>query len=237
MVVRSPGIRRTLGVARFPRYDVNLLSQARVSRSCPADKKQIMELCRQDLPCIERETTQRQGASARPGRPTRVARVGVKRNMNGLFLDCLPYLHSSVGRRSAPRTAQYRRSGIRICFRKESLQAMIRADQPEAERFSISIPNTRLIRCAWISDFRRFPKVRLFRGFSALNHLSQVAASGRLHAFGAPRKRPHEAQHGTCVRPQRPGQISICSEISSASSTSIFRYLTVLSSLVWPSKS
>ena len=75
----------------------------------------------------------------------------------------------------------------------------------------------------------------------------RIAAIGSLYCFGrswpgarvrrSARKRPHDAHHGAHVRPHRPGQISICSEISSASSTSIPRYLTVLSSLVWPSRS
>ena len=45
------------------------------------------------------------------------------------------------------------------------------------------------------------------------------------------RKRPHEVHHFACVRPQSSRQISVCSEISSASSTSIARYLTVPTSL------
>ena len=46
------------------------------------------------------------------------------------------------------------------------------------------------------------------------------------------RKRPHEVNHSAFMRPLSPHQISVCSEISSASSTSIPRYLTVLSNLL-----
>lgn len=63
----------------------------------------------------------------------------------------------------------------------------------------------------------------------------RVSAAGRLHAscvLPESGRTTLGTDDGASVRPQLPGQISVCSEISSASSTSIPSYLTVLSSLV-----
>jgi len=95
----------------------------------------------------------------------------------------------------------------------------------------MSIPNTRFSRCAQLNTARAIRASAIgecqISEWYGLSARFWPVARVRHHA----RKRPHEVNHSAFMRPLPPHQISVCSEISSASSTSIPRYLTVLSNL------
>jgi len=98
---------------------------------------------------------------------------------------------SAVNRRSDRRTALERQPGAQIppddgfagelCRESPRTRPAATIAPPQAGQVSISMPKTRLRRCARFIDVKRFSDVRFPQGINTLFCAAQLHAFGRVH--------------------------------------------------------